>query len=83
MHANCNHYLEALRLDRWPRSVAIIPGFVAALVLHPDHQPAAGSIYRMGLMLILAFLLTWIVSTANYIINEIASSFTYTINCFF
>ncbi len=74
MHANCKHYLEALRLDRWPRSVAIIPGFMAALVLHPSQHAAAGSIPRMGILLILAFLLTWIVSTANYIINEIADA---------
>ena len=74
MRANCSHYLEALRLDRWPRSVAILPGFMAALVLHSHQQTAAGSIPRMGFLLILAFLLTWIVSTANYIINEIADA---------
>ncbi len=60
-------YLDALRLNRWPRSLAILPGFIAALVL-TDSAPPSFSGYAL---LFAAFMLTWLVSTANYIINEI------------
>lgn len=63
-------YLDALRLGRWPRSLAILPGFVAALVLGEQSAPTWGDIGR----LVLAFLLTWAISTANYIVNEITDA---------
>lgn len=63
-------YLDALRLNRWPRSLAILPGTIAALVLTESSPPSA----RGYGMILLAFLLTWLVSTANYIINEITDA---------
>ncbi|MDY0295851.1 MAG: UbiA family prenyltransferase [Acidobacteriota bacterium] len=72
MRAKYNRYISALRLDRWPRSLAIIPGFIAALVLYPPESPA--SAFQLIFRLLVAFLLTWAVSTANYIVNEIADA---------
>ncbi len=63
-------YLDALRLNRWPRSLAILPGYIAALVLTDSPAPALSGY----LLLSEAFLLTWLVSTANYIINEITDA---------
>jgi decaprenyl-phosphate phosphoribosyltransferase len=66
-------YVESLRLERWPRSLAIIPGFIAFFVLHP---PLTGTILYTDLVikLLAAFFLTLLISTANYIINEIADA---------
>ena len=68
-----NLYLDSLRLERWPRSLAIIPGFVAFFVLTP---PAIENIdyFALALKLIVAFILTLFISTANYIVNEIADA---------
>lgn len=66
-------YMDALRLERWPRSLAIIPGFVAYFVLVPDPFEGFGSV-ELAIRLIGAFLLTLFISTANYIINEIADA---------
>ncbi len=65
------NYLKALRLSRWPRSASIIVGTGAywALVMKFS-TPTPNQI----LMFFLAFLLTWGISTANYIINEIADA---------
>lgn len=65
-------YLDALRLNRWPRSLAIIPGYIAAIVLLDKNFSSVGFISL--LYLFIAFLLTWIISTANYIINEITDA---------
>ncbi|MCP4150503.1 MAG: UbiA family prenyltransferase [bacterium] len=66
-------YIDALRLERWPRSLAIIPGFIAYLVLIPN---AAESLDLANILIKLpaAFVLTLLISTANYIINEIADA---------
>jgi decaprenyl-phosphate phosphoribosyltransferase len=66
-------YVASLRLDRWPRSMAIIVGFAAVFLVHPEALRSlltAGALAKVGL----AFLLTWMVSTANYIINEITDA---------
>ncbi len=65
-------YLDALRLNRWPRSLAIIPGYIAAIVLLD--QSFSSVRFISILYLFIAFLLTWIISTANYIINEITDA---------
>ncbi|MCP4217979.1 MAG: UbiA family prenyltransferase [bacterium] len=68
-------YLGALRLERWPRSLAIIPGFVAFLVLLPDFiKNESPDVSRLAIRLFGAFLLTLLISTANYVINEIADA---------
>jgi len=74
MRAKRNHYISALRLDRWPRSLAILPGFVAALVVYPSQTASAAPGLQLAWKLVAAFLLTWVVSTANYIVNEIADA---------
>lgn len=66
-------YFEAMRLERWPRSLAIFAGSMAFFYLNRTFFKAAQPV---GLLLDagLIFLLTWAISTANYIINEIADA---------
>lgn len=66
-------HLMSLRLDRWPRSLAILPGTAAAFLLAPA-PPARGEWPGILLGTLLAFLFTWAISTANYIINEITDA---------
>ena len=66
-------YLASLRLDRWPRSTAIIVGSAAVFLVHPDWLRSALTPV-LPLKIILAFILTWMVSTANYIVNEITDA---------
>jgi decaprenyl-phosphate phosphoribosyltransferase len=66
-------YLASLRLDRWPRSTAIIVGSAAVFLVDPSRFPGALT-PGLALRLLLAFLLTWMVSTANYIVNEITDA---------
>lgn len=65
-----NAYLRAIRLERWPRSLAIFLGSAAFFFFNRD---ALGtfSVASLAWRLTAAFLLTWAVSTANYILNEI------------
>ncbi len=65
------NYLKALRLERWPRSFAIYIGTFSFFLLYP--QKIVFSI-NFFVKIILAFLFTWGISTANYIINEIADA---------
>ena len=63
-------YLKAMRLGRWPRSLAIFVGSASFFLLNKhlfDFKNLPDLFYRAGF----AFLLTWAISTANYIINEI------------
>ncbi len=65
-----NAYLRALRLERWPRSSAIFLGRAVFVFLHREDVAAlspAETIWRLAA----AFLLTWGISTANYVLNEI------------
>lgn len=66
-------YIDALRLERWPRSLAIIPGFIAFAVLHPSGIRGIGYT-ELAAKLAAAFVLTLLISTANYIINEISDA---------
>ncbi len=64
-------YLKALRLGRWPRSASIIIGTgaywaIAMKFSLPD--------WIEVIKVLAAFLLTWAISTSNYIINEIADA---------
>jgi 4-hydroxybenzoate polyprenyltransferase len=60
-------------LERWPRSLAILPGFIAFIVLYPD--ALEGIDYAdLAVRLSVAFVLTLFISTANYIINEITDA---------
>lgn len=66
-------YWQAMRLERWPRSLAILVGTGAFFFLHwpsPDNP----SLFEILLKAFLAFALTWGISTANYIINEIVDA---------
>jgi len=65
-----NAYLRALRLERWPRSLAIFIGTAVFVFLHRD-EAAAFSALEIAWRLAAAFLLTWGISTANYVLNEI------------
>ncbi|OGD11186.1 MAG: hypothetical protein A2Y86_04280 [Candidatus Aminicenantes bacterium RBG_13_62_12] len=66
-----NPYLRAIRLERWPRSLAIFLGPAAYVFLF--RQALAGlTVLEAAWRLALSFLLTWGISTANYIVNEIA-----------
>lgn len=66
-------YLRALRLERWPRSAAILLGSAAFFFLYPDF-PASFQPLQIAFLIGLSFLLTWAISTANYIINEIVDA---------
>ena len=66
-------YLDALRLERWPRSLAIFPGIIALVVLDPLVLDRMDYI-ALAIKLAAAFLLTFLISTANYIINEISDA---------
>ncbi len=66
-------WLRALRLERWPRSTAIFAGTAALVFLDRDRVAAAGAA-GIALRTLGAFLLTWAVSTANYIVNEIVDA---------
>jgi len=66
-------YAESLRLGRWPRSLAILPGVIATLIFHRERIPEILQ-WSGGGRILLAFVLTWIVSTANYIVNEITDA---------
>lgn len=68
-----NAYLRGLRLERWPRSLAIALGSAAFFFLH---RPALGDFTPAEIAgrLSLSFLLTWIISTANYVVNEIVDA---------
>jgi 4-hydroxybenzoate polyprenyltransferase len=60
-------------LERWPRSTAIFVGSTALLFLQRDLFRTFGVLGLFG-RLAGSFLLTWFVSTANYIVNEIADA---------
>jgi len=66
-------YLQAMRLERWPRSLAIFIGTGSFFFLYP---PALKSLATLDIIwkACLAFVLTWGISTANYIINEIVDA---------
>ncbi|MDH4219382.1 MAG: UbiA family prenyltransferase [Candidatus Aminicenantes bacterium] len=66
-------YLEAMRLGRWPRSLAIFSGVAAYFFLYRDSASTLPVLWGLG-QSIFAFLLTWGISTANYVINEIADA---------
>lgn len=66
-------YLRALRLERWPRSAAIILGSAAFFFLHRDFLSSFRP-RQAVFLLALSFLLTWAISTANYIVNEIVDA---------
>ncbi len=68
-----SHYIDSLRLDRWPRSLAIIIGSAAVFLVHPGRWPGDLTL-SVVLRILVAFFLTWMVSTANYIINEITDA---------
>jgi 4-hydroxybenzoate polyprenyltransferase len=63
-------YFRALRLERWPRSLAIFSGCAAYVFLDRGAFRDADGL-TLALRAAAAFLLTWGISTANYIVNEI------------
>jgi len=66
-------YLKAMRLERWPRSLAIFSGVGAFFFLYRAEISSTPPLSFIGKSLVV-FLLTWAISTANYIINEIADA---------
>ncbi|MGB7294248.1 MAG: UbiA family prenyltransferase [Candidatus Aminicenantales bacterium] len=66
-------YLQALRLERWPRSAAIFIGTAAFFFLHREFV-SSFSFLEIAFRAALAFLLTWAISTANYVVNEIVDA---------
>lgn len=73
MPGKFNLYLDALRLERWPRSLAFIPGVLAAIILKSDLFPGI-SYFNLLVKVVVAFMLTWFISTVNYIVNEITDA---------
>lgn len=68
-----NPYFKAMRLGRWPRSLAIFSGIAAFFFLNRETVSTTSVLSFAGKSLFV-FLLTWAISTANYIINEIADA---------
>lgn len=68
-----NAYFRAIRLERWPRSLAIFVGSAAFFLLNRD-SIATASLSWILLRSVLIFHLTWAISTVNYVINEIADA---------
>lgn len=68
-----NPYLKAVRPERWPRSLAIFLGSAAFFFLNRSLLTSF-SAFEILFRLVLSFLLTWAISTANYVINEIADT---------
>lgn len=68
-----NPYFKAMRLERWPRSLAIFSGIGAFFFLYRESLPST-PVMTLALKSLAAFILTWGISTANYIINEIADA---------
>ncbi|MFZ2053160.1 MAG: UbiA family prenyltransferase [Candidatus Aminicenantales bacterium] len=66
-------YLQALRLERWPRSAAIFLGTAAFFFLHRDFVSFL-TVPEIAFRVVLSFLLTWAISTANYVVNEIVDA---------
>jgi len=66
-----NPYFKAMRLGRWPRSLAIFSGIAAFFFLNRETVSTTSVLSSAGKSLFV-FLLTWAISTANYVINEIA-----------
>lgn len=73
MQGKIKYYTESLRLERWPRSLAILPGYIAALVLVPEEVKKYSTV-QLLIFPVIAYLLTLLISTSNYIINEIADA---------
>ena len=73
MSGSIKAYIRALRLSRWPRSLAIYVGIAAFFFINRDAARSLNileTVWRSAL----AFILTWAISTANYIINEIVDA---------
>ncbi len=68
-----NAYVRGLRLERWPRSLAIALGSASFFFLHRETFGEFPPLTIAG-RLLLAFLVTWVISTANYVVNEIVDA---------
>jgi len=66
-------YIRGIRLERWPRSLAIFAGTIAYFFLFPNALELTSFSHFIKISL-LAFALTWGISTANYIVNEIVDA---------
>ena len=63
-------YFKAMRLERWPRSLAIYAGTAAFFLLNRDSLESV-SVLWIAFRSVFIFFLTWAISTANYVVNEI------------
>lgn len=68
---NIHDYMQAMRLNRWPRSFSIIVGTLTALFVSgiQDKNPLI-----LVLNFLFAFIVTFFICIANYIINEIVDA---------
>lgn len=58
-------YIQILRLDHWIKQMFILPGFICAIILTDSTITN-----NMMINLLVAFLSTSIIASANYVINE-------------
>ena len=63
-------YFYAMRPERWPRSLAIFVGTAAYIFINRNFLHSVNLLGFIALSTMI-FLLTWAISTANYILNEI------------
>ena len=66
-------YIKAMRLSRWPRSLAIYVGIAAFFFLNREILKTF-SLFDLIWKSLLGFILCWAISIANYIINEIVDA---------
>ncbi|MBN1271996.1 MAG: UbiA family prenyltransferase [Candidatus Aminicenantes bacterium] len=67
------YYFQAMRLGRWPRSLAIIIGSASFFFIHQKNVQIS-DFPEILIRITAAFLLTWAISTVNYLINEVADA---------
>lgn len=68
-----NAYIKAMRLGRWPRSLAVFAGSTSFFFLNRDFLTSE-NLYWVLERFLFIFFLTWAISTANYIVNEIVDA---------
>ena len=64
-------YLQIARFDHWIKQLFIVPGIVFAIALTIDINLITDIIsFKLGLDLLLGFIATCLIASANYVINE-------------
>jgi len=66
MRFSISPYIKIARFDHWFKNIFMLPGVVVALYAQSDFVS-----WHVGLRVLFAFLLTGIIASSNYILNEV------------